>query len=318
MSAADLDRLSWCGTGRRATDLREPPRRERRHRATGLYVVGGTNESATFFPAVRPCDDVVTAYARRSVPEFDARASVTTWIVGEGLKLLDRGERQSIVDSWRVPHRDSRASMIADGGCDVLISGAIVTGAARVALLEWLPLSHTDLAVYEGGLFRECPANALTLLVRPPTIWSTDEAVIAEGLFPRSPEFEPARFEALEQHAHGRLEREHLARLRDAVAKIEAQLPVEGLPLASATVAAGCSVIADDDERCAAIAARQLVRYATSALVAHEAQARERSELSYACAGAIALVSADRAFATVRGLRVLDLEGLDVEGLKSR
>jgi hypothetical protein len=273
MSTAGLDRLSWCGSGRRVSDWHEPPRRERRQRETELHVVGGANDIAALFPTVRPCDDVLVTSARRSVPEFDPRASGTTWIVEEGLKLLAPAERQRIVDSWRVPRQGRWASMIADGGCDVLISGAVVTGAVRTAILEWLPLSRADLAAYEGGLFRDCPANALTLLVRPPTIWSIDEAVIADSLFPGGPQFEPERFDALERHARGCLGSEHLARLHDAATRIGTQVPVEGLPTASATVAAGCAVIANDDDWCAAIAARQLALYATSALVAREARA---------------------------------------------
>jgi hypothetical protein len=223
------------------------------------------------------------ASAWRSVSEFDRHVSVTTWIVAEGLKLLDPAGRQRVVAGWRGPRRNRRPSLIADSGCDVLVDGTVVTGAVRTAILEWLPLSRTDLAVYEGGLFRRAPANALTLLVRPPTIWSIEEAVIADGLFPGGPRFDPSGFDALERYARGRLGTEHLARLRDAVRKIGKQLPVEGLPLASGTVAAGCAVIAADDEWSAAIAARQLARYATSARVAREARARGCSIGSYAC-----------------------------------
>ena len=61
------------------------------------------------------------------------------------------------------------------------------------------------------------------------------------------------------------------------------QVPVEGLPTASATVAAGCTVIANDDDWCAAIAARELALYATSAHVAREARAREPLPTRYAC-----------------------------------
>jgi hypothetical protein len=276
MSTAEPIRPLRGGFGRRATDRHELPRRKRRRRETELYVRGEVNDGAFLFPAVRPCD-VSAASACRSVSEFDPRASVTTWIVEEGLKLLDPAERQRVVDSWRIPRKDSRPSIIADGGCDVLVGGAVVTGAVRMALIEWLPLSRTDLAVHEGGLFRDVPANALTLLVRPPTIWSIDEAVIADSLFPRGPLFEPRRFDALERLARGCLVSEHLARVRNAAAKIEIQLPIEGLPLASATVAAGCAVIADDDDWCAAIAARQLARYAMSARVAREARVRERN-----------------------------------------
>jgi hypothetical protein len=48
------------------------------------------------------------------------------------------------------------------------------------------------------------------------------------------------------------------------VERIDAQLPLEGVPIASATVAVGCAGIAQDDEVCSEIAARQLARYAVS------------------------------------------------------
>jgi hypothetical protein len=223
---------------------------------------------------VRPCDDVSAAAARRQGSEFDERASATAWVVAEGLKQLYRAERTRMVESWGRPRRDHRTSMVADGGCDILINGAVVTGAVRIALLEWLPLSRADLAVCESGLFRTTPADALAFFVRPPTVWSFGEAAIAARLCPGGPQFEPERFHALERYAHRRLRDEHLARLREAAAKIERQLPVAGFQRASATVAAGCAVIANDRARCAAIAARQLALYAVSARVAREAPAR--------------------------------------------
>ena len=136
---------------------------------------------------------------------------------------------------------------------------------ARAALLEWLPLSRTDLAVFEGGLFADDPAGALALLVRPPTIWSFEDAVVVDGLFPRRERFEPERFDAIASLAGRCVGDDHLARVRRAVARIERQLPVDGLPCASATVAAGCAVIAADDDRCTELAAQQLARYASSA-----------------------------------------------------
>ena len=137
----------------------------------------------------------------------------------------------------------------------------------RAALLEWLPLTDRELAVYEGGLFGDAPIHAIALLVRPPTIWALDEAIDAERLFPRGPRFVPERFAAIEHHAYGRIRAEHLARLRRAVDRIVAQLPTAGLSVASATIACGCELVADDDPRARAVVARQLARYASSALV---------------------------------------------------
>ncbi len=155
--------------------------------------------------------------------------------------------------------------LICDEGCDVRIAAG---GEVRESLLEWLPLSRVDLAAYEGGLFAADPAGALTLLLRPPTIWSLEDAVAVDGMFPRTDRFDPARFDAILQLARRCVRSEHLARVRRAVAKIERQLPVEGLPRASAIAAAGCVVVATDEDRCAALAAQQLARFASSAFVA--------------------------------------------------
>ena len=145
--------------------------------------------------------------------------------------------------------------LVVDGGCDVRLRGSDHTEDVRVALLEWLPIAWTELVVYESGLFRDDPARSLALLVRPPTIWSIREAVIATRLHCRAGRFEPEQFAALVRHAGSRLGSVHLARLRDVAARIGRQVPVEGLPCASATVVAGCAAISSDDEARASIAA---------------------------------------------------------------
>ena len=256
MSMAALEHLPSSRLGRR-----ERPRLEVvRDRA-------GAGDVADLFTAMRPCDGAAAALGRRGVAELDPRVSTTAWIISEGLRPLDPAGRQRILDGWRAHRHDRVGALVTDGGCEVSTGGVAVTGALRLALLRWLPLARSELGVYEGGLFRDAPARALTLLVRPPTIWPAGEAVAEERACPPGPRFEPERFEALERHARGRVRSAHLARLRAAVARIEPQLPVAGLPVASAIVAAGCAVLAADDAWCAAIAARQLARYATSRAV---------------------------------------------------
>ncbi len=93
------------------------------------------------------------------------------------------------------------------------------------------------------------------------------EALLAERQFPRRTRFRPDRFAAIEHYAYERMGTEHLIRLRCAVARIAAQLPVLSLPAASATVASGCALITADDARGRAVVARLLARYASSALV---------------------------------------------------
>ena len=239
--------------------------------------VGPVDEIAALFPPVRRCDPAVPRPARRRAPAFDACASPTAWIVAEGLALLDDAGRRRVTDGWRSRRRGPGAGLVVDGGCDVRVGRVPLGPAAREALLQWLPPSRLELTLFDGGLFADDPVGAIALLVRPPTIWPLEEAVRAERLFPRGPLFEPERFAALELYARGHVRENHTVRLRGAVRRVAAQLQVAGLPTASATVAAGCALIATDDDRCRAVAARQLARYASSTVVGVAAGSGDRS-----------------------------------------
>jgi hypothetical protein len=225
------------------------------------------DDLAVVFPSPRlGCTAAITLGRRRALG-FDARVSVTAWLVGQGLEALDADRRRNVIEGWNA-YRDHGPRLVGDGGCDVRLGRGGVGTNERAALLEWLPPTDRELAVYEGGLFEDAPAHAIALLVRPPTIWALDDAIDAERLFPGGVRFEPERFAAIERHAYGRIRAEHLVRLRRTVARIAARLPAAGLPVASATVGSGCELVADDDARARAVVARQLARYASSALVA--------------------------------------------------
>lgn len=262
MSTATLERPSQTGTrmrhlvSARLRTLRpvEPPCGE-------LF-----DDLATVFPSRRLGCSASTSLARRRGFGFDARASATASLIGAGLQSLDAERRRIVLEGWHA-YRDHGPRLVGDSGCDIRLGRAGFDGAERVALLAWLPLTDRELAVYEGGLFEDAPAHAVALLVRPPTIWSRAEAVAAEQQFPRGRRFTPRRFAAIERHAYGRIRADHLTRLRWAMTRIAAQLPTAGLPVASATVAAGCALVAEDDSRARAVAARQLARYASSARV---------------------------------------------------
>jgi hypothetical protein len=263
MSTAALERPSPTGTvGRHAVSARLRPLRP----AGPPCGQEPFDDLAVVFPSRRLGCGAPTTLTRRSALGFDARASVTAWLLGEGLESLDAERRRSIMEAWNA-YRDHGPRLVGDGGCDVRLGRGGVGAPEWAALLEWLPLTDRELAVYEGGLFEDAPAHAVALLVRPPTIWGLAEAVDAERRFPRGTRFAPTRFAAIERHAAGRVRAEHLARLRRAVIRIAAQLPAAGLPRASATVASGCALVAADDSRARAVVARQLARYASSALV---------------------------------------------------
>lgn len=219
--------------------------------------------TVSLFPAVRPFSGAASVSARRRRSLSDG--SVTAgWVLEEGLKRLDRGRRIAILERWLRPDPGSAAPLVVDNGCDVRIGGTIAREPLRSALLRWLPCSTTDLALFEDGLFTEAPADALALLLRPPTIWAAEEAATAERRFPRGRAAERERFAAIERYGRSRVEVSHRSRLLEAVERIIATLPVAGFPLAHSIVVAGCRLVSDDPDRCAATAARQLARYATS------------------------------------------------------
>jgi hypothetical protein len=215
-------------------------------------------------PFTRRSDDLRAVLPRRNPAPLDPNASATAFLLTRALTRLGAVDQRQIVDGWRTQRGRSDAQLVIDEGCDVRIVHTRVGEGARVALLAWLPLAPAEVAVFEGGLLREGPADAVALLLRPPLIWSLHETLLAGTPVPRRSYFDPVWFTELERGAHDRVRPRHLHRLRHAVERIEAQLPVEGLPIASATVAAGCAVITRDDAWCKTIAARQLARYTVS------------------------------------------------------
>lgn len=160
------------------------------------------------------------------------------------------------------------APLVVDDGCDVRLRSSRCPAVVRLALLEWLPLTRGDLLICESGIHHATPTHALAALVRPPTVWTASEALLATRLVGWQRRPDQRRFAALREHAFTRIEEEHLKRLRGVAARFAQQLPFDGLPRASATIGRACAVVVNDDEACAAVTATVLARYAASAFVA--------------------------------------------------
>ncbi len=143
----------------------------------------------------------------------------------------------------------------------------------RVALLDWLPLSLAEFAQDDEGHDEKPAAFRLAALVRPPTIWSLDDAADAALLFGRERPLERVPFAWLVAYALSRVEETHLRRVRARVARIVGELARPELAAAVSSVAHGCALIEHDGEACAAAAALALARYALSEVVAREAPA---------------------------------------------
>jgi hypothetical protein len=246
-------------------------------------VLAEAGDIAALFPAVRPRDPILDAFARRAARAVDPRLPrVPVAAVEEGFALLDEPERRRIVASWTEPYRDRWEAMLADGGRALPMERALIAGAVRMAIADHVPPAYERFALLEGGMLRSHPADALSILVPPSAIWSIDEAVWATLLVPPASASASAsesdfdrRMAALERRTPACVGGEHTERVRAAAARLRASLPVVGLPRASATAAAGCDDVRRDDAICSAIAARLLALYAMSPAVGRELRAKQ-------------------------------------------
>ena len=199
---------------------------------------------------------------------FDARASATAWLIGAGLEALDPQRRRRVIDGWHA-YRDHGPRLVGDGGCDVRLGRVGVGRAERTALLA-LAAAHAARAGRLRGraVRRTTPAHAVALLVRPPTIWPLEDAVDAERLFPRG--------SALRAASGSPRSSVHATRGSGPSispgsvgpwpgSRPSCRRPGSRLRARPSPPVARSSPT--DDSRARAVAARQLARYASSALV---------------------------------------------------
>ena len=91
--------------------------------------------------------------------------------------VLPSGGERRLVDRRREPA--AQRSLVVDDGCDVRAGYRSLDHATRVTLLTWLPLTRGELAILENGLLVQAPPDAVSLLFRPPTIWSLADASLS-------------------------------------------------------------------------------------------------------------------------------------------
>lgn len=279
-----VERPCFCGSGRAARDCHRLPRQARRRQHDELYALAEAHDLAALFPALRPRDAVLEAYAKHVAAELHPdQPEIPVDAVEEGVSIVSESEWRRLIDSWATSYPDRWDAIVRLVRDARAVERAAVAGAVRVTILELRPLPAAAFAPLEGGVFRQLPANALTLLVPPPAVWSMDEACAALLLLPRTVRFDPAWFDAVERHAEGCVGPEHVGRLRRAGDRLADQLPVAGMPRASTTVAEGIAVISSDDGWAAAIAARLLALYAAAPGPAAELRAQRRQTVRCTC-----------------------------------
>ena len=202
---------------------------------------------AILFPRVRPRDDVVEAFAERVARELSAGAmQIPPERVEEGVALIGEVERRRIVAELRDRYPDRWESLSAAAGDEALTERAVVASAVRGAVVERLPVRRGRLEMVEAMPVPASPCGVLALVLEAPLVWDRDDAIILAGVVGTAPD--PQRF--LTQ-AHGladaRVEDWHVGRVRELAERVLQQLPVQGLPRASAMLAEGVREV-DEDE----------------------------------------------------------------------
>jgi hypothetical protein len=198
------------------------------------------------FPFVRAEGTAIDAFLEQVAAETVDDLVVDEDVLTEGVALLDARERRRLVDSWAAPYADRWASLTRAASDAAAAENALLIGALRVAVDERSPTPHEIVALLENGQLRRSPFAALAFVIPPMFVWSRDEANAASAA--ASGRRKPAQqHKAIEDVAYALATFDHLRRTRGLVARLAAELPFEGLPVASGTLAGPCREVEVDD-----------------------------------------------------------------------
>jgi hypothetical protein len=238
------------------------PRRERRRRRGPLLALAEAQDISALFPRVRPRDDVLDAFAERVARELEPDdPRVPPDRVEEGVALLDERERRRIVDDWTRKYPDRWSSLCGAAGDIALTERAVVASAVRGAISERRPPHRRLLSLLDAMPTPMSACGVLGVVLAPPLVWDRDDAILladAAG----SPE-DPQRFLALAHRlGNGRVEEWHVGRVRELAGRLGDELPIDGLPRASALLEAGCLETGEDEDAAVGLAGFLLASYA--------------------------------------------------------
>jgi len=174
-------------------------------------------------------------------------------LIEEGVQRLPAHERDRMLLACAHDFAEVWQGLAADAGDEELVTQAVVRGAVVAALTEPRDLDPKALSVIEE--FDEAGRDVLatlSLTLAPTELWSVVEANGAQGMIEDIPDwlddeaYSQRWDEALAQQMSRSWSEAHERRLCVLVARVAAQLPMENYPNASATLAEGCALVAED------------------------------------------------------------------------
>lgn len=241
------------------------PRRERRRERRRLRALAEAHDISALFPSVRLRSEAVEAFAERVALELDpADPRVPADRVEEGVVLLDESERRRIVDDWAGRYPDRWAGLCGAVGDVALTERVVVASAVRGAISERRPVARNLVVPLDDGTLQPSPCAAVALVLAPPLVWTRDDALLVARAASRTRDM-GRRFEEAMELADAQVADRHVERVQVLAARLARQLPVAQLPRASATLAEGCSRLAQDVALARAVACTLLAVYAGQA-----------------------------------------------------
>lgn len=153
---------------------------------------------------------------------------------------LAAAERRRIVESWTARHAARWAVLVGEVGDVTVAEDALVAGAVRGAAGERKPCDPAGLAEIEACVAVH-PGNALAAVIQPQTVWDMETALAAAGAAARGDRY--AAIASIGFAHFGSC----AEKLRERVAWVEQQLPFASYPRASATLRAGCELVATQE-----------------------------------------------------------------------
>ncbi len=202
---------------------------------------------ANGFPLLRPesddFEDWLTAH-RGEAP--------TSELVEEGCGVLTTRERERITRSFADWYPPVWTNLVADIHNEDAAERAALVGSVTAALAEQPQPPQIVLELLEDVRELADPAEALSLSIAPADLWSIADAIAADWAVAALPEelgdeeYERAFRIVLKREARELLTKQHARRLALLVRRLARELPIDGYPRASQTLARACAACERD------------------------------------------------------------------------
>ncbi len=199
-------------------------------------------------PELVPDSDAFDGWVRGALAgEVDASAD-------DALATLEDGEAARIVAACLDIHADEWPGLVRRCGSGRDAAAALLAGSVAAGIRDHHPPSRRLIELAESSkTSQDAPLEALGMCFDGSQLWSDEDGVEAARAIEAIPEwvdndeYERRWLAELEAVAANRTTDWHRRRLARLVGRVERRLPFEGLPRASAAIAAGCTEFAADE-----------------------------------------------------------------------